>query len=156
MIRSINAGNNWVIVTTPVNFDLFALEFGTGSFGIASGGIGTEIYTTHSGKTWFTYTRTVKYIAKIDKVELNQNYPNPFNPSTIINYSVNDNSSISIKVYDMTGREVRTLVNSFQKAGAYSVNFKAENLSSGIYFYVLRVNNGVNEMTRTMRMILTK
>jgi hypothetical protein len=157
MLRSENAGDTWTTITTPALVDLFAVNFGSDLFGISTGAEGTEIYTTDAGLTWVSSlsTASARNIVK-EQVNLLQNYPNPFNPSTVISYSVNDNSNVNIRVYDMTGREVRTLVNSFQNAGTYSVNFNANNLSSGIYFYVLRVNNGSNEITKTMRMILTK
>ncbi len=66
---------------------------------------------------------------------LYQNYPNPFNPATSINYTVPEFSKVVIKIYDVLGNEVTTLVNSEKDAGTYSVNFDAAGLSSGIYFY---------------------
>lgn len=69
------------------------------------------------------------------KYSLAQNYPNPFNPSTIINYQLAINSFVTLKVYDISGREVKTLVNEVKDAGYYSVQFDAKNLSSGTYFY---------------------
>lgn len=72
-----------------------------------------------------------------DKFELEQNYPNPFNPSTVIRYRIPVASDVTLKVYDMLGREMATLVNERQSAGQYSVAFNAQNLSSGTYFYRL-------------------
>ncbi len=72
---------------------------------------------------------------------LHQNYPNPFNPTTSIEYQVASTEKVSIKVYDVLGREIRTLVNEQKSPGSYSVNFDASNLSSGIYFYVLEAGN---------------
>jgi hypothetical protein len=66
---------------------------------------------------------------------LEQNYPNPFNPSTIIKYALPRSSNVSLKIYDMLGNEVKTVVNEFKTAGTYSVNFDASSLSSGVYFY---------------------
>lgn len=79
--------------------------------------------------------------------KLFQNYPNPFNPSTVIGYSLPGNSNVSIKIYDLLGKEIATLVNSFQKTGLYDVNLDMNklNLSSGIYYYILsatEVNSG--------------
>ena len=69
---------------------------------------------------------------------LEQNYPNPFNPSTVISYSIPKGNNVTLKIFNILGQEVSTLVNSFKAPGKYSVNFNASNLSSGIYFYVLR------------------
>ena len=68
---------------------------------------------------------------------LNQNYPNPFNPSTVISYQIPQNSFVTLKVYNILGKEVATLVNEQQTAGKYNFNFKANNLASGIYIYKL-------------------
>lgn len=81
--------------------------------------------------------------------ELDQNYPNPFNPTTNINYTIDQAGAVTIKVYDMTGREVATLVNERMSAGSHQVQFDASNLSSGVYLYSLQAN-GVrltNKMT---------
>jgi hypothetical protein len=72
---------------------------------------------------------------------LNQNYPNPFNPNTIISYQVPQNSFVTLKVYNILGKEVATLVNEQQIAGKYNFNFKANNLASGIYIYKLTAGN---------------
>ncbi|MBN8569252.1 MAG: T9SS type A sorting domain-containing protein [Ignavibacteria bacterium] len=71
------------------------------------------------------------------KFALMQNYPNPFNPSTIINYQLAINSFVTLKIFDISGREVKQLVNEVQQAGYYAVDFNAVSLSSGTYFYKL-------------------
>ncbi len=83
---------------------------------------------------------------------LDQNYPNPFNPSTTINYSLNQAGLVTLKVYDITGREVATLVNSRESAGEHSVTFDASNLASGVYIYTLTSNG----LRLTNRMTLVK
>jgi hypothetical protein len=75
---------------------------------------------------------------------LKQNYPNPFNPATIIDYAVPSNEFVSLKVYDILGREVITLVNEQKNAGYYSISFNASNLSSGVYFYKLTAGDFKN------------
>ncbi|MEO8665872.1 MAG: T9SS type A sorting domain-containing protein [Ignavibacteria bacterium] len=70
-----------------------------------------------------------------DKFELSQNYPNPFNPNTTISYQLVADNFVSVKVYDNSGREIRTLVNEFKAAGYYILNFEAKDLASGIYYY---------------------
>ena len=72
---------------------------------------------------------------------LHQNFPNPFNPSTVIKYQLPSINVVSLKVFDVLGNEVATLVHQIQEAGTYSVPFNALNLSSGIYFYKLQVGN---------------
>jgi len=70
-----------------------------------------------------------------DKFVLYQNYPNPFNPNTTIRYNLPVQSNVFLKVYDVLGNELRTLVNQLQPAGDYRIEFKSEGLASGIYFY---------------------
>jgi len=86
------------------------------------------------------------------KFDLSQNYPNPFNPSTKINFDLPTDGKVSLKIFDMSGKEIMTLVNEVKTAGYYSVNFNASNLSSGVYFYSLSANN----FTATKKMMLLK
>jgi hypothetical protein len=88
-----------------------------------------------------TTTEANKETAEIKGYELNQNYPNPFNPSTNISYQIPENSFVSLKVYNILGKEVATLVNENQTAGRYNYNFIANNLTSGVYFYKLMAGN---------------
>ena len=84
---------------------------------------------------------------------LRQNYPNPFNPTAVITYEVPRSSEVSLKVYDVRGREVQTIVSDFQESGTYSVVFEAGDLPSGVYFYELHVGESVVE---TKKMLLVK
>jgi hypothetical protein len=83
---------------------------------------------------------------------LSQNYPNPFNPSTTISFSLPKGSNVVLKIYDVLGREVATLLNGEKPAGNYEVNFDASKLSSGLYVYT--INAG--EFTSTKKMMLMK
>ena len=83
---------------------------------------------------------------------LSQNYPNPFNPSTSIKFSMPKGDNVKLVIFDILGREVKTLVNEFKNAGTYDVNFDASTLSSGVYFYRLEAG----EFTDTKRMLLVK
>lgn len=76
-----------------------------------------------------------------EKFELSQNYPNPFNPSTQINFNLPVDGNVSLKLFDMSGKEISTLVNEVKTAGYYSVSFNAGNLPSGVYFYSIVSNN---------------
>lgn len=93
------------------------------------------------------------YASVIKGYELSQNIPNPFNPSTVISYSLKANSNVSIKIYNILGSEVSTLVNERQNEGSYSVDFNGSNLSSGVYFYSL-ITDG--NFVGTKRMLLLK
>ena len=84
--------------------------------------------------------------------KLEQNYPNPFNPSTNIVYSIPENGFVALKVFDLLGEEVATLVNEPMQSGTYSVQFDAKNLSSGTYFYRLQTE----KFTDTKRMLYLK
>ena len=83
---------------------------------------------------------------------LEQNYPNPFNPLTTISFSIPSSGFTSIKVYDILGNEVATLVNEEKAAGNYEVNFNASNLSSGVYLYRLQAK----DFTELKKMILLR
>ncbi len=86
------------------------------------------------------------------KFTLHQNYPNPFNPITVIRYQLSNNSEVTLKVYDVLGNEVATLVNEYKTAGGYEAEFDASNLPSGTYFYRLQAG----EYTETKKLILIK
>lgn len=84
--------------------------------------------------------------------ELYQNFPNPFNPNTTIKYSIPVSTQVSLKVFDIIGSEVATLVNEQQEAGTFSINFDASKLTSGIYFYQIKAGNFIE----TKKFILIK
>ncbi len=92
-----------------------------------------------------------------ENFKLEQNYPNPFNPSTIISYSLPVNSFVAIKIYDVLGRKLKTLVNSSIAAGKHQIVFNGENFASGIYFYQLEAKsrNGKNSVL-TKKMVLLR
>lgn len=92
----------------------------------------------------YAYSSTIELNNDISpEVVLSQNFPNPFNPVSTIEYSIPTNGFLSLKVYDVLGREVATLVNGQENAGKHSVQFDGSNLASGIYLYVLTMNNFV-------------
>lgn len=85
------------------------------------------------------------------KYTLSQNYPNPFNPTTNIKYSIPQSGFVTLKVYNMLGQEVATLVNQQQKTGEYNVDFNASNLASGVYMY--RIQSGNISITKKMMLL---
>jgi hypothetical protein len=100
----------------------------------------------------FEYSPIIEVEAGVPRTfELSQNYPNPFNPSTVISYQLPVVSEVSLKVYDLLGREVATLVNQRQEAGRYQVVFDASRLASGVYFY--RLQAGAFVETRKMMVV---
>jgi len=88
-----------------------------------------------------------------ESYSLSQNYPNPFNPATIISFSIPKSETVSLKVYDILGNEVSTLLNNERlSAGQYNVDFEGAFLSSGIYYYTIRTENFID----TKKMLLVK
>ncbi|MFA3783401.1 LamG-like jellyroll fold domain-containing protein [Melioribacteraceae bacterium 4301-Me] len=97
-----------------------------------------------------TGIREIKQIP--EKFELMQNYPNPFNPTTIIRFSVPKQEYVTLKVFDLLGREITTLVSEVLNPGTYEINFDARGLASGIYFYRLQAGNFI----KTNKLILLR
>ena len=98
----------------------------------------------------FMHRNTNEVIPK--EFKLSQNYPNPFNPSTNISYDIPKDVFVTIKIYDISGREIKTLVNEYIRAGRYIIGFNASGLSSGIYFCKIIAGNYIE----TKRMVLIK
>jgi plastocyanin len=99
---------------------------------------------------------TLSVITQINEIvngyELSQNYPNPFNPTTNIKFSVANSSQVTLKVYNITGKEVATLVNDKLSPGSYRVDWNAVNFTSGIYYYRIRTE----AFSETKKMLLIK
>ena len=114
---------------------------------LAVNGFGTLIYSFSKGSITGIEGRT----STIDDFHLHQNFPNPFNPTTRIAYSISKSGIVTLKVYDVLGREITTVIDEFQNAGTYSVNLNAKNLPSGVYFY--RLQFGSN-LVKTKKMLL--
>ena len=98
--------------------------------------------------------KTKNYDGKqqVTEYELSQNYPNPFNPTSTINYQLPQTGHVTLKVYDILGKEVATLVDEQKAQGRYSVNFDASRLASGVYIYRIQVNDYVS----SKKMLLVK
>ena len=89
---------------------------------------------------------------QLNTFKLYQNYPNPFNPSTKINYSIKEKSNVELKIFDLLGSEIATLVNEEKSPGNYEVSFDASFLSSGVYLYTIKAGSFV----QTRKMLLMK
>ncbi len=112
----------------------------------------------NNGAVWKRPLSEITSVSEMNRKELSnafalsQNYPNPFNPITNITYSLPKSSNVILKVYDVLGREVTTLVNEEKHAGAYKVIFNGSNLPSGVYFYRIQAGGFVS----TKKFILMK
>jgi hypothetical protein len=104
----------------------------------------TPADTQITGVTLFFSTTGIQNKPNIPTTaELYQNYPNPFNPSTTIQFRLPHSSNISLRIYNFIGQEIETLANGFYNEGNYLINWKAKNLASGVYFYILNYNGTV-------------
>ncbi|MBU0475537.1 MAG: T9SS type A sorting domain-containing protein [Bacteroidetes bacterium] len=151
LFQTTNSGETWTniidleVVTASTNYDLFVDSLGYPWLACGSSEIFTVSPEVSVKKTDDNF---------LNNFALKNNYPNPFNPSTKIQYSIpkSTEQNVLLKVYDMLGQEVATLVNETQKAGTYEVEFNASKLSSGIYIYTLK-NAG---LSASRKMLLIK
>ena len=117
---------------------------------------------TSNGGVWIRVDSSISSIHPIStltpsKYKLEQNYPNPFNSQTRIQFSLKENSYIELNIYDIGGRLISELYKGELEAGSYESNFDASNLSSGIYFYILKINNQHNKILQiSKKMVLVK
>jgi hypothetical protein len=148
MFQSMDFGDTWKELSTPVNISLNDVAFYGPEIGYAVGDSGTILYTSNGGVTAVEGNQTNVPVS----FELAQNFPNPFNPVTTIRYQLQKTGFVTLKVYDLIGREVATLVNEEKPAGRYEVKFDGTNLSSGIYFYRIRAGNFID----TKKFVLLK
>jgi hypothetical protein len=128
----------------------FALnvDYNNGFIYIADGLAGIQIYRN----LLITPVAIIQENATINNFRLEQNYPNPFNPTTTIKYAIPKTVNVELKVFDILGREVKTLVNETRNAGYYRVQFNASNYVSGVYFYRLKAGDYI----KTGKMLLLK
>ena len=149
IIKTTNGGENWSSQqsgTTNILNSVYFINQDTGWI-VGSGGI--ILKTTNGGITFIEeeqiYETTTEFL-------LSQNYPNPFNPATKIKYSIPQSSQVIIKVYDILGSLIETLVNEEKPAGTFELTWNASNLPSGVYFYQLKTGEFIN----IKKMILLK
>jgi hypothetical protein len=119
---------------------------------IPDGGEWQILSTISQGISNISVTGIKEISASVIDFQLNQNYPNPFNPTTTISYTIPIQGNVSLKIYDVLGKEIITLVDEMKTAGNYQVTFNATQLVSGMYFYKLETNN----YSQTKKMILLK
>lgn len=158
-----NSDNHWADWSPDENHIIFSHNQGS-DFEIVvidTNGSNQQFITNNSANDWAPAWRPDSSVGIDDQavennmpksVKLFQNYPNPFNPSTTINYSVPELSIVTLKIYDVLGNEIATLINEEKPAGDYKITFIADNLPSGVYFYQLKAKNYIE----TNKMVLMK
>lgn len=110
----------------------------------------------YSGNFEYFYPGSDVMISPPGKFELGQNYPNPSNPNSKINFELPVSGKVTLKIYDILGKEVKTIVNGILEADFYSVDFDGSMLASGIYFYRLDAEGDDRHFSKTVKMILVK
>jgi len=156
--KSTDSGLSWVLIDNGINSDAIVnLLYSSDSSLYATTRDG--LYkSTSFGNNWFPVEPFVTSLIdneleyQLKDYRLEQNYPNPFNPSTKISYQLPQQGFVTLKVFDVLGKEVTTLVNEKKSAGSYEVDFSAKGLASGIYIYRMKVN----EFIESKKMILIK
>ncbi|MDP4176332.1 MAG: YCF48-related protein, partial [Bacteroidota bacterium] len=151
IIKTTDGGDTWLDQNCPFNGEVTNFCFLNSSTAWA---VGNGIAKTTNGGDIVSVERdnNEHNTAIPSNMDLMQNYPNPFNPSTMIQYKISKAGFVSLKVYDLLGRQITTLVDQYQKEGEYKVRWSAENLPSGIYIYEIRTNN----FTKSGKMLLLK
>ena len=154
--KTTNGGLNWgyqIPDTSLLIYDYYYVKFVNGLIGWLFRPTPLLLRTNTGGNdtTYFTGINNILTVSPMD-YRLFQNYPNPFNTGTVIRYKLSVAGNVSIKVYDVQGHEVQTLVEKRLNPGEYSVSFNGNNLSSGIYFYKLYANEKIIE-TRKMTLL---
>jgi hypothetical protein len=138
VLRSVNDGNWQIIDFISGNGSTTHVH----NYSFTDNNISSGFYKYKLKQIDYDGTYKISDVIEVDfntnlSFELSQNYPNPFNPITTINYSIPNDDMVSIKVFDIMGKEISCLINEFQKSGKYSIKFDATNLTSGVYFYQL-------------------
>ncbi|HEY6907409.1 MAG TPA: T9SS type A sorting domain-containing protein, partial [Ignavibacteriaceae bacterium] len=119
---------------------------------LSAGSYGYRLNQIDNNGTYKYYNLAESFTVQPADYSISQNYPNPFNPTTIIKYSLPEKNMVTIRIYNVLGSEVATLVNEVKPAGEYEVNYDASNLSSGVYYYT--ISSG--KFNATKKMILLR
>jgi hypothetical protein len=151
ILKSTNTGVNWFTQVSSTTANLRAINvFPADDNGIIVGAGGNILRTTNGGNIPTGILNIENEIP--ENYSLSQNYPNPFNPSTTIKFSVAGTGNVSLKVYDVMGKEIAVVVNQNLTPGVYTADFDASALPSGTYFY--RITAG--SYTETRKLVLIK
>ncbi len=157
ILRTTNGGETWTQQTVVTQYLFTGVSFTDENNGTIVGENGTIFRTTNGG---ITFVKEEKSDEIPENYFLSSNFPNPFNPDTKIRYFIPHVSFVQIRVYDVLGNEIETLVNDEKPAGNYELTWKAANLSSGVYFYQIRAidpsTSSGQVFIQTRKMILLK
>jgi hypothetical protein len=149
ILRTTDGGTTWNQQSSRTGGTLRSVSFIDVNYGTVVGSGGAILRTTNGGAT-FVEEEMIDGIPS--EYLVSQNYPNPFNPTTKIRYTVPNSSKVVIKVFDILGKEIETLMNEEKPAGTYEVKWNGSNLPSGVYFYQLKAGTFVE----TKKMILLR
>ena len=155
ILRTTNGGTNWTLQTSGITTNLFSVSFTDANTGTAVGENGRIHRTINGGVTFVNQVSS----EIPERFSLYQNYPNSFNPATKINFDIPKNGYVTLKVYNLLGKEVQTLVSRDLKSGSYTVDFNASKLTSGVYFYRLQAtpkDGQAGDFVETRKMVLVK
>lgn len=135
---------------TPTNYSFEDKKLNTGKYNYRLKQI------DYNGNFEYFNLKSEVEIGTPKKFEISQNYPNPFNPSTKIDVDLPFDSKVMLKVYDISGREIKTLINETKQAGYYTVEFNNYNIASGVYFYRINAEGNGQNFVMTKKMLMIK
>jgi photosystem II stability/assembly factor-like uncharacterized protein len=149
VFKSTNEGNDWIPINSGLTIDLEvrALAFDANEYlysAFGSGGVSRSVVPTVTG--------VPKERIVLKTFSMQQNYPNPFNPKTTISFSLPSRGHVSVKIFDLLGKEISTLLDDIRDPGDHSVDWDASSFASGVYFYRMQAGNFV----QTKKMVLLK
>jgi hypothetical protein len=148
ILTSTDGGATWTQQVSGTTAILYGVYFSDANHGCAVGEGGVILTTTDGGAVFVNQIGT----EIPDKYSLGQNYPNPFNPATKIKFNIKETGFVTLKVYDILGKEISSLVNQKMQPGEYETSFDGSSLKSGVYFYKLQTGS----FTETKKMLLVK
>ena len=152
ILKTTNGGENWESQFSGTIRNLESIYFIDSLTAFAAGQDGTILKTTNGGITLIEQIGNIIFKDFL----LFQNYPNPFNPTTNIQFGIPKDANVSIRIYDLLGREVFS-VSEFKQAGSYEMMFDGSNLASGLYFYSIKAETSQRDVyTETKKMVLIK
>jgi photosystem II stability/assembly factor-like uncharacterized protein len=149
IFRSADNGNSWLQQITPTKQLLHAISFFTHDLGFVVGDSGLILHTANGG---LTSVGSINHDRIPLHASLSPNYPNPFNPTTKIHFSIDRSSMVTLKIYNVIGQEIESLLSAWQDAGTYTLTWDATQFTSGVYFCKLVAGNFV----AMQKLVLTK